>query len=128
MQKVTRITAIIGSLMALAVLALAGSFCTDDSSCDTGQVSPTSGQADSTIFTYTVDYVLSPGQDPPDVYLDIYRGGSVWRTRMMSVAHIGSVYVSYFYQTTLPEGNNYGFRFRAPDDTTLVHTGPTVNP
>jgi len=119
-HRKVRITAIVGLVAALAVLAFAGSFYNE------GAVSPTSGRANMTIFTYTVQYALSPGQDPPDVYADITKGGVPYGSYMMAIVHIGSIIVDYSYQTTLPAGTDWGFQFRTEDDTTLAHLGPSV--
>ena len=127
MYRKAKIMAIVGLVAALAVLAFAGSFCTDSESCDIGHVNPTSGYANSTIFTYTVDYVLSPGQEEaPDVYVDIFKGDTVGWSQMMTNTYVGSIMVKYSYQTTLPAGD-YGFRFRTFDDMTLKFLGPTVS-
>jgi len=121
MLRKLRVTAIAGLIAALAVLAFAGSF------YNQGAVSPTTGYANETIFTYTVQYALSPGQDPPDVYVRITKGGATWGRYMMSIVHIGSIVVDYSYQTTLsPAGDDWGFRFETVDDTTLAHAGPIV--
>jgi len=126
-HRKVRIMAIVGLIAALAVLAFAGSFCTDSESCDTGHVDPTTGDANSTTFTYKVDYVLSPGQeDAPDVYVDIFEGDTVSWSYMMVNTYVGSIFAKYSYQTTLPAGDDYGFRFRTLGDMTPTSLGPTV--
>ena len=128
MLRKLRVTAIAGLIAALAVLAFAGSFCTNNEPpCHTGNVSPANGYANETIFTYTIGYALSPGQDPPDVYVHITKGGVQQGSYMMSIEHIGSIIVDYRYQTTLSlAGTDWGFWFSTVDDTTPAYAGPIV--
>lgn len=110
----------VGLGMVLATLALAGAF------YNNGAVNPTSGYANTTLFTYTVCYQLSDGQSAPDAYVDIYRGSTLWDSRMMAFLIINRI-VYYTYTTTLPAGGNYGFLFRTFDDSTDLTSGPTVS-
>jgi len=119
-MRKSRIITFVGFGMALAALAFAGSFYGD------GTVWPTSGYANSTLFTYAIAYDLSPGQNPPVAYVDIYRGSTYWESNMMAIAGIDSAVVYYFYTRTLPAGSDYAFGFHTVDDSTILTLGPTV--
>lgn len=111
-----------GAIAALASLAFAGYFTSE------GFVIPTSGQASSTLFTYGVQYQMAEDQDDaPNAYVCIYTGSTLWDKKLMGVLDITNKLVTYLYQTTLPAGSNYGFRFETFDDSTILTLGPTVN-
>jgi len=110
-----------GLVATLAVLAFAGAFYNDE------DVTPDTGYASTTLFTYSVSYQLSQDQSAPDAYLDIYTDSTLWVSHMMSVTSINNNIVYYHYTRTLPAGSSYSFGFHTFDDSTNLTLGPTVN-
>ena len=109
-----------GVVLAVAILALAG-YLFD------GSVTPTEGDANSTVFEYDVYYSLSPGENPPTVYVLGYLGIDMQFEQMMSFTRIGDVYVLYWYQTMLPAGD-WGFKFQVMGgELTNMYPGPDVD-
>ena len=122
MGRKGRIITIVGLAMALAVLAFGGHFTSQ------GMVVPTSGQANSTLFTYGVQYQMDEDQDnAPDAYVCIYTGSTLWDEELMGILDIHNKVVTYLYQRTLPAGSNYSFLFQTFDSSTIKTLGPTVS-
>jgi len=109
-----------GVIAALAVTVFAGFFWND------GRVLPPWGYGDSTLFTWAVEYQLSPPEQPtPSCYLKVWDGEwEIGRYMMAARTFEGVVY--YTYSMTLPEGEEYSYRFKTFDDYTLAQFGPDV--
>ena len=110
------------AVVGIAIWALAGSF------TSSGSVYPSEGCTDETIFHYRISYALDPGEDPPDVYVKIFKGGEqVGGDRLLGIQQIGSIVVDYEYTTTLDEaGSDYSFKFWCLWDETTEQSGPDV--
>ena len=110
------------AVVSIAIWALAGQFTSN------GSVYPSEGCTDETIFHYYVSYALDPEDEPPAVYVHIYKGGEmVGGARAMGIQQIGSIIVDYEYETTLGEaGTDYSFKFFTIDDETTEQPGPDV--
>jgi len=109
------------AVVGLAVCALAGYF------MGNGDVNPDIGWVDETEFLYTVTYMLSPEEEPPDVIVIGYWKDEYDWDEMMYVAAVGEIFVDYEYQTTLHKKGSWGFKFQVVGEApTGMHIGPSV--